>query len=146
VSTIWLSSLLSRGDPRRVHGAPWGAQRLWPLRGTTGQAGKRVDCTDDRHASVLRRLREDTRWAASASALHPDTVRVYDLSTARVHVDRPSARVDATGRAGGLVPCGHSKEARPDLPQVQVLPAVLAPLGMPLATDGVSGERADAPR
>ena len=40
---------------------------------------------------------------------------------------------------------GHSKDHRPDLPQVKVMQAVLDPLGMPLATDVVSGERADDP-
>ena len=40
---------------------------------------------------------------------------------------------------------GHSKDHRPDLPQVKVMQAVLDPLGMPVATDGVSGERADDP-
>ncbi len=46
---------------------------------------------------------------------------------------------------GGLFQFGHSKDSRPDLPQVKVMQAVLAPLGMPLATDVVSGARADAP-
>ena len=40
---------------------------------------------------------------------------------------------------------GPSKDHRPDLPQVKVMQAVLDPLGMPLATDVVSGERADDP-
>ena len=38
---------------------------------------------------------------------------------------------------------GHSKDHRPDLPQVKVMQAVLDPLGMPLATDVVAGSRAD---
>jgi len=46
---------------------------------------------------------------------------------------------------GGLFQFGHSKDARPDLPQVKVMQAVLDPLGMPVATDVVSGERADDP-
>ena len=46
---------------------------------------------------------------------------------------------------GGLFQFGHSKDDRPDLPQVKVMQAVLDPLGMPLATDVVSGERADDP-
>src|SRR5262249_62084453 len=37
------------------------------------------------------------------------------------------------------------RELRPLLPQVKVIQAVLDPLGMPLATDVVSGERADDP-
>ncbi|MCD6289036.1 MAG: hypothetical protein J7M34_00940 [Anaerolineae bacterium] len=40
---------------------------------------------------------------------------------------------------------GHSKDQRPDLPQVKVKSATLDPLGMPLATVVVSGERADDP-
>ena len=119
--------MLSRGDHRMVHVEPWVAKRLWTLGVTTGQAVKRVDCTDDRLESVLRRLRDDTRWAAFESALNQHTVRVYDLSTARVHVDSTSASVYATVSEGGLCQFGHSKDDRPDLPQVKGMQAVLDP-------------------
>src|SRR5438128_966381 len=145
VATIWLSAILSRGDHRLVHVEPWVAKRLWTLGATTGQAVKRVDCTDDRLEIVLRQLSDDTRWAAFASALNQHTVRVYDLSTDRVHVDSTSARAYAIVTEGGLCQFGPSKDYRPDLPQVKVMQAVLEPLGMPLATDVVSGERADDP-
>ena len=145
VSTIWLSSMVSRGDHRMVHVEPWVAQRLWTLRTTTGQTVTRVDFTDDRLEIVLQRLSNDTRWAAFESALNQHTVRVYDLSTARVHVDSTSASAYATVTEGGLFQFGHSKDDRPDLPQVKVMQAVLDPLGMLLATDVVSGERADDP-
>jgi transposase len=145
VSTIWLSSILSQGDHRMVHVEPWVSQRLYTLGATTGQTVTRVDFTDDRLEIVLRRLSDDTRWAAFEAALNQHTVRVYDLATARVHVDSTSASVYATVSAGGLFQFGHSKEYRPDLPQVKVMQAVLDPLGMPLATDVVSGERADDP-
>src|SRR4029450_11378315 len=145
VSTIWLSSILSRGDHRLVHVEPWVAKRLWTLGATTGQAVKRIDFTDDRLEIVLRRLSDDMRWAAFESALNPHTVRVYDLSSERVHVDSTSASAYATVSEGGLFQFGHSKDHRPDLPQVKVMQAVLDPLGMPVATDVVSGDRADAP-
>jgi len=145
VSTIWLSSILSRGDHRMVHVEPWVSQRLYTLGATTGQTVTRVDFADDRLEIVLRRLSDDTRWAAFESALNQHTVRVYDLQAQRVHVDSTSASAYATVTEGGLFPFGHSKDARPDLPQVKVMQAVLDPLGMPLATDVVSGERADDP-
>lgn len=145
VITIWLSSILSRGDHRMVHVEPWVANRRWTLGVTTGQAVTRLDFTDDRLESVLRYLSDDTRWAAFASALNQHTVRVYDLAPARVHVDSTSASVYATVSEGGLFQFGHSKDERPDLPQVKVMQAVLDPLGMPLVTDVVSGERADDP-
>jgi len=127
VSTIGLSAILSRGDHRLVHVEPWVAKRLGTVGATTGQAVKRVDCPDDRLEIVRRRLRDDTRWGACASALHQHTGRVDDLSTARVHVDSTSARAYATGTAGGLCPFGHSKDDRPDLPHVKVMQAVLDP-------------------
>jgi transposase len=145
VSTIWLSSILSRGDHRMVHVEPWVSKRLGMLQTATGQAVNRVDFTDDRLEIVVRRLSHDERWRAFASALNERTVRVYELSTERVHVDSTSASASATVSEGGLFQFGHSKDERPDLPQVKVMQAVLDPLGMPLATDVVSGERADDP-
>jgi transposase len=145
VSTIWLSSILSQGDHRMVHVEPWVAKRLWTLGTTTGQMVTRVDFTDDRLESVLRRLSHDERWGAFESGLNQHTVRVYALSPERVHVDSTSANAYATVSDGGLFQFGHSKDYRPDLPQVKVMQAVLDPLGMPLATDVVSGERADDP-
>src|SRR5260370_25123537 len=69
VSTIWLSSMLSRGDHRMVHVEPWVAKRLCPLGFTTGQAVMPVHFTDYRRGIVPRRLRVDTRCAACESPL-----------------------------------------------------------------------------
>jgi IS1 family transposase len=145
VSTIWLSSILSRGDHRMVHVEPWVSKRIGTLVATTGQAVTRTDFTDDRLESILRRVSHDECWGAFESALNQHTVRVYDLSCERVHVDSTSASAYTTVSEGGLFQFGHSKDYRPDLPQVKVMQAVLDPLGMPLATDVESGERADDP-
>lgn len=145
VSTIWLSSILSRGDHRLVHVEPWVNNRLWTLRKATGQAVEHLDFTDDRLELVLQYLSDDMRWAQFESALNQHTVRVYDLSCERIHVDSTTASSYATVSEAGLFQFGHSKDHRPDLPQVKVMQAVLDPLGMPLATDVVSGECADDP-
>jgi transposase len=145
VSTIWLSSILSQGDHRLSPVEPWVANRLFTLQTVTGQDVERLDFTDDRLQIVLRRLSDDARWAQFESGLNQYTVRVYDLSTERIHVDSTSASTYASVSEGGLFQFGHSKDYRPDLPQVKVMQAVLDPLGMPVATDVVSGERADDP-
>src|SRR5207244_1694553 len=115
------------------------------LQTVTGQAVERLDVTDDRLESVLRHLSDDNRWVQFESRLNQHTVRVYDLSTERMHVDSTTASAYASVSPEGLFQFGHSKDYRPDLPQVKVMQAVLDPLGMPLATDVVSGERADDP-
>ena len=94
---------------------------------------------------MLRQLSDDTRWANFESALNQQTVRVYKLPTERVHVDSTSASAYTMVTEDGLFQFGHSKDHRPDLPQVKVMQAVLDPLGMPVATDVVSGEHADDP-
>src|SRR6476620_10731787 len=68
VSTLWLSSILSRGDHRLVHVEPWITNRLWTLRKAPGQAVEHLDCTDDRLELVLQYLSDDMRWAQFESA------------------------------------------------------------------------------
>jgi transposase len=137
--------MLSRGDHRLAHVEPWVANRLFTLQTVTGQDVERLDFTDDRLEIALRRLRDDSRWAQFENRLNQHTVRVYDLTTERVHVDSTTTSAYKSVTEGGLFQFGPSKDHRPDLPQVKVMQAVLDPLGMPLATDSVSGERADDP-
>jgi transposase len=145
VSTIWLSSILSQGDHRLTHVEPWVANRLWTLETATDQDVDRLDFTDDRLEIVLRHLSDDSCWATFESHLNQHTIRVYDLSTERVHVDSTTSSAYTSVSEEGLFQFGHSKDHRPDLPQVKIMQAVLDPLAMPLATDVVSGERADDP-
>jgi transposase len=135
VATIWLSSILSRGDHRLVHVEPWVAQRQVTLSHLTGEVVRAHEFSDDRLEIVLRLLSDDQRWAAFEAALNPYLVRVYDLATERVHVDSTSASAYTSVSEEGLFQFGHSKDHRPDLPQVKIMQAVLDPLGMPLATE-----------
>jgi transposase len=145
VSTIWLSSILSRGDHRLSHVEPWVVNRQLTLETVTDQDVGCLDFTDDRLEIVLRHLSDDTRWVQFENELNQHTVRVYDLTPEHVHVDSTTASAYTSATEGGLFQFGPSKDHRPDLPQVKVMQAVLAPLGMPLATDVVSGQRADDP-
>jgi len=143
--TIWLTYILSQGDHRLNHVAPWVEKRLRTLRRSTGQEVHVLDFTDDRLEIILHTLSDDDSWGAFEPALSSHLLRVYDLNPERVRLDSTSASGYWTVTEDGLFQFGHSKDHRPDLPQVKVMLATLDPLGLAVATDVVSGERADDP-
>jgi len=145
VSVLWLAHILSEGDPRLNHVAPWATQRLHTLRECTGQPVHPLDISDDRLATVLEALSDDPRWRAFAGALNQHTLRVYDLEPTCVRLDSTTANGHGSVTEDGLLQFGHSKDHRPDLPQVKIMVSALDPLGMPVATDIVPGQRADDP-
>lgn len=91
ISTIWLSSIVSRGDHRLSHVEPWVDNRLETLSRVADQDIESLDFTDDRLEIVLRHLSTDSQWETFENHLNQHTVRVYDLSTERVHVDSTTA-------------------------------------------------------
>jgi transposase len=101
------------------------------------------DLTDDRLATTLDYLSVAERWAAFERDLNQSVLRVYDLQGRVVRVDTTTAGAYVTPE--GLFQLGHSKDHRPDLPQVKIAMAVLDPLGLPLTTTVVAGHMADDP-
>jgi transposase len=145
VATIWLAHVLSQGDHRLNQVQPWAETRLLTLQTCTGQPVQPLDLTDDRLASVLRMLSDDDNWTSFERALTRDTLRVYDLRPSRVRIDTTTSSGYWQVTQDGLFQLGHSKDHRPDLPQLKVLLATLDPLGMPLVADVLSGKCADDP-
>jgi transposase len=86
-----------------------------------------------------------TPGARFEATLNGHLLRVYDLSPQRVRLDSTTASGYGSVTPEGLFQFGHSKDHRPDLPQVKVMLATLDPLGIPLATMVVPGQRADDP-
>src|SRR5437588_5944124 len=103
------------------------------------------DLTDDRLADLLRLLSDDVHWQACEQELMGQLLRVYDLPAQGVRIDTTTASSYAEVTEEGLLQLGHSKDHRPDLPQLKLVLASLDPLGMPLATEVISGEHADDP-
>jgi transposase len=145
VATVWLVHVLSQSDHRLNHVRPWGEARLQTLQTYLPQPLQPLDLTDDRLASVLRLLSDDTAWISFERALTRTTLRVYDLRPSRVRVDTTTCSGYWQVTENGLFQFGHSKDHRPDLAQLKVLLATLDPLGMPVACEVLSGERADDP-
>jgi transposase len=145
VATVWLSHILSQADHRMNQVQAWASERLVTLRICTGQAVRALDLSDDRLAAVVKALSDDERWTAFERALTRQVVRVYELPVERVRLDSTTASGHHGVTADGLFQFGHSKDHRPDLPQVKVMLSTLDPLGLPVALEVVPGDRADDP-
>jgi transposase len=141
--TGWLGHILSCGDHRLNHVQPWVEKNPVTVQKSLGQAVIGLDFSDDRLESVLDALGEDENWAVFEADINRQTLRVYDLKAEVVRVDSTTASGYVSVSEDGLFQFGHSKDHRPDLPQVKVMQSTLDPFGMPLVTQVVSGEKAD---
>jgi transposase len=145
VSEVWLSHILSEGDHRLSYVEDWVADRPVTLSASLNQEIRRLDFSDDRLADVLRLLSDDERWSAFESELNQRLVRVYELRPSQVRLDSTTVSGQGSVTEDGLFQYGHSKDHRPDLPQLKVMMATLDSMGMPLVTSVVDGSRADDP-
>ncbi len=145
VAVGWLTHILSQSDHRLNHVQAWAAKRLETLKGCTQQAVRDLDFSDDRLGSILCALSNDGRWDSFESELNQGLLRVYDLNPARVRLDSTTVSGYWQITRDGLFQLGHSKGKKRGLPQLKVMQATLDSLGMPLATDVLSGNRADDP-
>ncbi|CAN5704342.1 hypothetical protein BH23CYA1_BH23CYA1_22640 [soil metagenome] len=141
----WLSYLLSQGDHRLNQVEEWAAGLSRTLTRCLAPTVRSLDFSDDRLARVLDRLSDDQQWDEFEGELNRHTVRVYDLRTTCVRLDTTTSSGYRPVEAEGLFQFGHSKDYRPDLPQVKISQAALDPLGMPVSTTIVSGNQADDP-
>jgi transposase len=141
-ATIWLAHIMSQGDHRKLTVRDWVRQAHTMLEETTGLSIRDTDFTDDRLTIVLRKLSKAEYWHLIERDLSRCMVRVYDLSVKRVRVDATTVSGYHSGEGGELFQFGKSKD-NPALRQIKQMAATLDPLGLPVATDVVSGERAD---
>lgn len=143
LAVVWLAHILSQADHRMNHVRGWVTQRLHTLKSLLPTEFVETDFTDDRLADLLRALSEDTTWQDLEADLNRKSIAVYALPTQVVRLDATTVSLDTD--VNGLFQLGHSKDHRPDLPQVKMMLATLDPLAMPLSTQIVSGNSADDP-
>jgi transposase len=144
-TAIWLTHIVSEGDHRMNQVQGWVAHRRQTLHGCTGQPVDERWWSDDRLALVLDALAQPEAWQRFETALNQHLIRVYQLTPQRVRLDSTSASGYWTVSEEGLFQFGHSKDHRPDLPQLKVMLSALDPLGLPLVTQVVAGNVADDP-
>lgn len=142
-SCIWLAHILSRGDHRMNHGRTAVLQAYHTLQACVPVPVEDIDFTDDRLADLLEALSDDQAWNSIQTDLNQRILKVYELPTDLVRLDATTITVDTDPK--GMLLLGHSKDHRPDAPQVKVMMASLDPLAMPLVTQIVAGNSADDP-
>ncbi len=103
----------------------WAEKRLETLRCCLDQEVRSLDFSDDRLAAVLSALSQEAAWEAFEAALNGHLVRIYDLDAPQVRLDSTTAGGYGSVTPDGLFQFGHSKDRRPDLPQVKAIVATL---------------------
>ena len=134
---------ISEGDHRLSHVEPWVAAHQHTISRSLHQEVRPRDCTDDRLATGLDYLCVAENWAECECALNQTLIRVYDLRPKTIRVDPTT--VSAYVTPAGMFQLGHSKDHRPDLPQLKIALATLDPLGLPMTIATVAGNTADDP-
>ena len=144
VVTVWLVYILSRGDHRMSRVQDWVASHCSILTATTGQEMADKDFTDDRLADILKILHNDTIWSQIEQHISRHTIRAYNLSVDKIRLDATTAAVNHDPDKHPLFQVGRTKQ-NTYRPQFKLMIGTLDPLGLPIATDVVSGEKADDP-
>lgn len=145
VITIWLIHILSEHNHNMDLVQEWVSKRLQILRALTGQALTELDFTDDRLALCLRKLSQVGAWQQIEAQLGGHLVRVYRLGAEPiVRLDATTGTVNHDPDQHPLFQVGKAKNGQYET-QYKLMLASLDPLGLTLAVDVVSGERADDP-
>jgi transposase len=142
VICIWLASIMSKGDHRKVSVQDWVRGMRETLKQATGLEIQETDFTDDRLTIALQHLSRDELWNQIEQDLGQHLIRVYDLPQETVRVDATTISGYREGGEGSLWQFGHSKD-NPNLRQIKMMMSVLDPLGFPTALQLVPGQHAD---
>jgi transposase len=142
---VWLAYILSEGDHRKFSVQEWVMQHQQTLERLLGQTLRETDFTDDRLTLVLKRLSDTATWQAIEADLWCATLGVYEIEMTGVRLDSTTSYGYHTPHEAGVMQQGHSKDHRPDLPQVKLMAAAAEPAGHVIACDVHGGQAADDP-
>jgi transposase len=144
--TVWIAYILSQADHRKSHVQAWVDGLHQTLEALSGQTIRPVEFSDDRLTLVLKRLSDPDGWNELEADLWHTQCDVYALPPVqRVHLDATTSYGFHAIDDDGLMQLGHSKDHRPDLPQIKLMAAAVQPGGLFLAGDVHPGNAADDP-
>jgi transposase len=144
--TAWIAYILSQADHRKSHVQEWVDGLHHTLDPLIDQPIRPVEFSDDRLTLVLNRLSDLGAWHELEADLWQTQCDVYALPPVeRVHLDATTSYGYHAIDDDGLMQLGHSKDHRPDLPQIKLMAAAAWPGGLFLAGDVHPGDAADDP-
>jgi transposase len=144
LASVWLAFILSEASHCKVHVQDWAVNRSHLLESLLQQPFRPTECSDDRLGILLRRL-QDANWQELETDLWTASCEVYEIPVEQCRLDSTTSYGYHTIEPDGLFQYGHSKDHRPDLPQLKLMAAAALPSGFPLAVDIVPGNNADDP-
>jgi transposase len=145
LATVWIAFILSRENHTKIHVQEWTQNLHHTLSSLMGQALRPVDFSDDRLGILLRRIHEMDDWDAFEADLWHGTCEVYEFPLEHLRLDSTTTYGYHTITPEGFMQLGHSKDHRPDLPQLKIMAAATEPGGQLIASDLYSGKTADDP-
>ena len=144
--TVWITFILSRANHRKSHVQPWVESLQHTIETSIAQPIRSVDFSDDRLTLVLKRLSNLAVWHELETSMWRTQCEVYALPpVTRVRLDATTTYGYHTVGEDGVMQLGHSKDHRPDLPQIKLMAAAAEPSGLFLAGDVHPGNAADDP-
>lgn len=141
-AVMWLAYILTEGDHRKVSVEAYIKGMQQTLSQLTAEAIEPLDFSDDRLGHLLKHVSKSKYWHQIEHDLHARSIEVYELPQDVIRCDATTVSGDHEVTEGGLFQFGHSKDD-PTRPQIKIMLGSLDPMGMPLSTDVLSGERAD---
>jgi len=141
---VWLCHILSEQSHCLDRVQDWATALPDTLAYLIGEPVNALDFTDDRLADVLRDFSDTPIWGQIEERLGRQLIRVYQLPTRCVRLDSTTATVAHNPEQSALFSVGKTKAGIYGT-QFKLMLGSLDPLGLPLATDVVSGAKADDP-
>jgi len=141
-AVIWLAHILTEGDHRKVAVEVYIKGMQHTLSRLTAQVIQPLDFSDDRLSHLLTHLSKPKYWHQIERDLNARSIEVHALPPEVIRCDATTVSGAHEVTTEELLQFGQSKDD-PPRPQIKVMLGALDPWGMPLATDVLSGERAE---
>jgi transposase len=138
----WLAYILSESDHRKSAVQQWANRIPVTLESFFAASLRPHEFSDDRLGILLKNLAA-ADWDNIETELFYSCFDVYELPKEVFRLDTTTSCGYHTIEPDGIMQLGHSKDHRPDLPQLKIMAAVTQPLAFPVSTAVVAGNQSD---